>query len=255
MELKSNKNKPIKRKKTMNILLSKLSVLLLILINTTSCMVGDFGIKGNGNIVSENRKINTNFNQIKVSNGIQVYLTQSKKTSLSVDADENIIDLLITKVEGNVLNIYLKKNVNRGTRKVHLNTKELKEITASSGASVRNKNTFKTSIIAINTSSGSSVNLHLNANTVDCKSSSGSNIKLNGLTNTLNVSASSGSSISTFNLETKTASVKSSSGANIKVFTSKNLTAKASSGSSIDYYGNPTSITKSNSSGGSISKN
>ena len=96
---------------------TKITVLLLILITTTSCMFDGFGIQGNGNVVTEDRTISSDFTEIKVSQGIQVHLRQGTKIDLSVEADDNIIDLIVTEIEGDVLKIYLDKNVNRATKK------------------------------------------------------------------------------------------------------------------------------------------
>ena len=69
---------------------TKLTAILLLVLTTTSCFVdGLTGIKGNGEVVSDDRTINSNFNEIKVQQGIQVFLTQGYSTELKVEADEN----------------------------------------------------------------------------------------------------------------------------------------------------------------------
>ena len=94
--------------------ITKISVLFILLISTTSCFVeGITGIKGNGNVLSEDRTITNDFNEIKVQQGIQLFITQDNTTEIKVEADENIIDLLITEVKDNQLKIYFEKNVNR----------------------------------------------------------------------------------------------------------------------------------------------
>ena len=77
--------------------LTKITAMLILLISTTSCFVDGFtGIKGNRNVVSEDRTISDNFDEIKVQQGIQLFITQDNTTEIKVEADENIIDLLIT---------------------------------------------------------------------------------------------------------------------------------------------------------------
>ena len=235
--------------------LARITVLFTILVSTTSCMIGDFGIKGNGNVISEDRKISADFNEIKVSQGITVYLTQGNKTDLSVEADENIMDLLVTEAEGNTLKIYFDKNVNRATKKVYLTAKEVNSIKTSSGASVKGENTLNTTAIVLKSSSGSSIKLNLNAESVSSSSSSGSTIKLSGTTTNFEADASSGSSIHANNLKAEVGDAQVSSGASIDIYASDKLKARASSGGSIDYSGSPKSVDKSKSSGGSVSRN
>ena len=43
--------------------------------------------------------------------GINLYLTQGNSTDLKVEADDNIIDILITEVKNAELKIYFDKNV------------------------------------------------------------------------------------------------------------------------------------------------
>lgn len=234
---------------------TKITVLLLVLITATSCMFDGFGIQGNGNVVTEDRNISSDFTAIKVSQGIQVHLTQGTDADLSVEADDNIIDLIVTEIEGDVLKIYLDKNVNRATKNVYLTAVNINSIKTSSGGHVKGKNTINTTSLTLNSSSGSGIDLELVANNVNSNTSSGANMKLSGTTQTFDGDASSGSHIKANNLKSEISTSEVSSGASIRVYASEKITASASSGGSIDFYGNPKTVSKSKSSGGSISKN
>ena len=235
--------------------LTKITAMLLLLISTTSCFVDGFtGIKGNRNVVSEDRTISDNFDEIKVQQGIQLFITQDNTTEIKVEADENIIDLLITEVKDNELKIYFEKNVNRAkARNVFLSTATIKKIKASSGASVKSENTFQVASLDLDASSGSSIKFYVSADDVTTETSSGANIKVYGKSKSFSGKASSGSSIDADELEAIDAYAKASSGANINVNVTGKLTAKASSGVDIDYEGSPTDINKDTSSGGSVS--
>jgi hypothetical protein len=96
--------------------------------------------------------------------------------------------------------------------------------------------------------------LHIQAETISCKSTSGSDMELSGKTTTFIAEASSGSSIEAEDLASINAQVKASSGAEINVNTLKKLTAKASSGGDINYVGNPEIVEKSDGVSGSINR-
>jgi len=235
--------------------ITKISVLFILLISTTSCFVeGITGIKGNGNVLSEDRTITNDFNEIKVQQGINLYLTQSNTTKINVEADENILDLLITEVKNNELKIYFEKNVYRAkARNVYLTTNDISKINTSSGASVKSENTLIVNSLDLDSSSGSSIKIYVNSDEVSSSTSSGASIKIYGKTNYFLANASSGSSIDADELKSKEATAQASSGANINLNVSDKLTASASSGGDIDYEGNPTKIKKDTSSGGSVS--
>ncbi|HEY9220683.1 MAG TPA: head GIN domain-containing protein [Lutibacter sp.] len=234
-----------------------ISIYLTLLFTASSCIFdGVVGIKGNRIVVSEDREIRSDFEIINVQQGINLFITQGKPTKMSVEADENILDLLITEVKNNELNIYFEKNVNQAkARNVYLTTENISKIKASSGASVTSENTLQTTLLKLDSSSGSTIKIHANASEIKTESSSGSSIKLYGKCNTFSAEASSGSSINAQELKTANAKTATSSGASIDVFVTGKLTAKASSGGDIDYEGNPSEVDKETSSGGSVSGN
>jgi hypothetical protein len=234
-----------------------ISIYLALLFSTTSCIFdGVVGIKGNRNVVSEERSIRSDFEIINVQQGINLYITQGKPTNISVEADENIIELLITEVKNNELNIYFEKNVNQAkARNVYLTSESISKIKASSGASVKSENTIQAETLELDSSSGSTMKIRANANEILSESSSGSSITIIGKSNSFTANSSSGSSINAKELKTVNAIAKASSGANIDVNVTGKLTASASSGGDIDYEGSPESIDKKATSGGSISGN
>ena len=234
---------------------TKVLALTVLFFSTTSCFIDNFaGVKGNGNVISENRKVDSDFDAIKVSQGIELILTQSNNFSLTVEADENIMDLLKTTVKGNTLHVSFEKNVYRATsRKVYLSTETISSLATSSGANIISENTIKSENIDLDASSGSFINIKTRANFVQCETSSGATMKVVGTTKSSKFSASSGSTIHADKLESENTTAKVSSGANIDVYASESLTAKASSGGDIDYAGNPKAIDKDTSSGGSVS--
>ncbi|MDO9136539.1 MAG: DUF2807 domain-containing protein, partial [Lutibacter sp.] len=181
-----------------------ISIYLALLFSTTSCIFdGVVGIKGNRNVVSEERSIRSDFEIINVQQGINLYITQGKPTNISVEADENVIDLLITEVKNNELNIYFEKNVNQAkARNVYLTTESFSKIKASSGASVKSENTIQAETLELDSSSGSTMKIRTNANDIKSESSSGSSITIIGKSNSLTANSSSGSSINAKELKT-----------------------------------------------------
>lgn len=237
-------------------LITYLTGLLLVLFTTCSCAFDSFmGVKGNQHVISETRTITEDFNKIRVSQGIVLQLIQENNTKLKVEADENIIDLLVTEVKNNELKIYFSKNVYKAkARKVFLTTSKITQIKTSSGASVRVKNTINSDELFLDTNSGSNIKATVNCANLECQSSSGAIIKVEGKTNSISTNASSGSVIKAKNVIANSAQAKASSGANITINAKEKLNAKASSGGVISYFGNPKNIEKNSSFGGSISK-
>lgn len=241
----------------MKTLINKTIALLFLATVVTSCMIdGLNGVSGNRNVVTEERNIQDNFDRVKVGQGIELFISQDSKTSLTVKADENLQKLIRTEVENGVLRIYSKRNIRRAkSKRVYLSAPTINGIKATSGSDVVTENTINSDTFDASTSSGADARIVVNAETVNTSSSSGSDLRISGKTTFHNTSASSGSSIKAFGLESKNATAKVSSGADIDLHASQSLKAKASSGGDIDYRGNPKNVDKKKSSGGNISGN
>jgi hypothetical protein len=233
----------------------KITLLFFLLFSTTSCWLDNFGIQGNRNVVSEHRKISSDFDAISVSQGITLYLTQGSDIDLTVEADENIIDLLVTEIEGDVLKIYFEKNVNRAkAKKVYLTVDKINQIKTTSGSHVKCDGIFKSKSIRLESTSGSEIKFNADAVNVECITSSGAHMTVEGTTHSFKGKASSGSHIKAYDLESDISQANVSSGAGINLTAREELSASASSGGYINYRGQPRVVNQSKSSGGSISK-
>jgi len=229
--------------------LKLLSVLLLFI--SSACMFD--GVKGNGNVRIEDRSISDNFEEIHVSRGIILDLTSSASTSLTVEADENLQELIKTKVEDGVLKIYAEKNIwSASAKTVHLATNHVVSIVATSGANVNARDVIKTDDFKLVATSGANIDLALNVTNFDCNTTSGTNITLHGTAVHSAIRATSGSNVKAEDFRADSGNMVVTSGANVVVFVENNLEATATSGGNIKYAGSPKEVKKNSSSGGSI---
>lgn len=221
----------------------------------TSCGVDLFNrIEGNRNVVTQDRKLNDDFSRVKVSSGIDLYIKQGNTTELTVEADENLHDYIMTEVKGDQLRIYVDGNIWRAkARKVYLTVTSIEELRATSGSDVYSQSVIKAKDLDVSTSSGADMRIEVDAQNVTSSSSSGSDLRITGKSETHSTSATSGSSIHAYGLESKDVTAKVSSGADIGVFASESIDAKASSGGDIRYKGSPERVNKKTSSGGGVS--
>jgi hypothetical protein len=235
--------------------ITKIIAILFIATLFSSCGVDMFNkVNGNRNVITEQRKASGNFTGIKVSSGIDLYISQGSKNQITVEADENLHDIIMTEVENGVLKIYSEKNIWRAkARKVYVTITNLESLKATSGSDVYGEEVIKTNKISISATSGADIRISVNAVSVETSATSGSDIKITGTTTNHTSSATSGSSIDAYELESENVLAKATSGANINIYATDKLEAKATSGGDIDFRGNPKNISKKSSSGGSVS--
>jgi len=239
------------------ITLIKFISLAIVTLALNACQFNSFpfnkGVRGNGVVVSEQRNSDESFNSIEVSAGIDLFLTQSDSPRISVQADENIQELIITEIENETLKIYMDKSTHHvASKKVVVNFITIEQIKASSGSDVFSTNTLKVPSLDLSTSSGSEMKLSVETQFIDSNSSSGSLITLEGNTKEFIGNASSGSQLNASKLITEICEVKASSGADLSVNCVEEFNASASSGAHIKNYESSIKTSVKSSSGGSI---
>ena len=240
----------------MTAILRVLIALTLALVASSCAFDANFGNgeRGNGEITTDTRAISEDFTVVSAAEGIDVYVTQGKEFTISVEADENIIDLIRTDIHNGKLSIHAENNIGRATKKVYVTLPEITGLESSSGADLVSENTLEVDKINLNASSGSDIKVDILADEIHADSSSGADIKISGKTNLLNADSSSGSDINAMSLASKICHADASSGSDISVTVSDELIAEASSGADIRYSGDP-SVQKNKSRSGSVRKN
>ena len=199
------------------------------------------------------------FDKIKVSSGIDLFVRMGETEEVKVVADGDIIDQVITEVKDGTLKIYMKQNNNWNwgitkSRKVYVSVKELERLEASSGSDVNSENTLTGESLKVSASSGSDVNLEIHYKNFTLDTSSGSDARISGKTKNFEAESSSGSDIKAQDLESVICKVSVSSGSDATVNVSDELYANASSGADVRYYGNPQVKDINESSGGDVTQ-
>ena len=241
------------------LLAAKIITTIIVAILFNSCQhkfdIGN-GIDGNGIVKVENRTLSGSFTKVDVSRGIEVIIEQAPNVNIEVEADENLLKHITTKVENNVLKISSDQNIdNAKALTVRLSMPTITSIETTSGATIKSKNTLKGINLLVKSSSGSEIQATTEFDEISCESTSGSNIDISGKTLKLETASSSGSHLNAESLLANEVFAQSTSGSTTQVHPLVKISGKASSGSSIQYDGNPKTVEKEESSGGSVSEN
>jgi len=238
--LRKNQNK-LKKSSMKNLtILNKLTLCFLFLLSTLtlSAQWGDH----NANRIEEDRTVG-NFDAISVGYGIDLYLHQSQKTSVSVKAKKEIMEHIITEVENGTLVIKVDKwKKAKGRMEVTVQVPELNKILASGGSDVYGKGNWEMDKIDIIVSGGSDFEMELTANSVICNSSGGSDIDIRGSADNIDINCSGGSDVEAKNFVVKHGKVNATGGSDVVIHTTESIDANASGASDITYRGNPSQV-------------
>ena len=187
-----------------------------------------------------------NFKSISVQSGIDLHITQEDGQSVEIKAKSDIINHVITSVEGNTLKIYLdKKNwkwnnwKNNGPIDAYVSVAYLDRLTASGGSDVDSKGIWKSEDFELIASGGSDISMSVDVKFLEIECSGGSDIDLDGSTHKLELISSGGSDFNGRKLIAKEANIKSSGGSDAHIHVTDKLVARASGASDIHYSGDP----------------
>ncbi|MND95335.1 hypothetical protein D3C80_875890 [compost metagenome] len=221
-----------------------------------SCNFNMNAIEGSGNVTTEKRTVQGEFKNISVSNAIDVVIVQSDATEITVEADDNLQKEIVTKVENGTLIIECKYSSFRNitSKKVTVKMPVIHKIEASSASTVETEGLVQSEDVTLEASSAASMDMNIESDRIAIDAGSGSSIDIEGKALSLTTSVSSGGSIDAEKLIANDIHADASSGGTVSVQPILSLKADASSGGNINYIGNPKTVEKSSSSGGSVNK-
>lgn len=213
-------------------------------------------------VVDANASVRTvagSFDAIKVSGGIDLYLSQSDDMGLAVSAsEENYKPGIKTVIEDGTLKIFydgekgwIKKN--RKLR-VYVSFTDLKKIEASGACDVIVVGSIKTTALILQMSGACYFNGMVKVNMLDINLTGASDAKLSGTANTVNIKSSGASDIKAYNLVTDICNANVSGASDLYITINSELTASASGASDIKYKGAAVIKEKRSSGASSISK-
>lgn len=228
---------------------------LLILLFSVFTLVSCDHRSGSGNIITEDRSTGS-FDAISVGGSFDVEVKTGDATSVTVEADDNIMKYIETKVSGNTLKINTEgmHSYSNVHMKVYITVPSLQRITASASAEVECENVLKSNgLITFKASSSASIKAEVDAPEIETEANSSGSVTVSGKTKSHKTQASSSGNIHAFDLLSENADAGASSSGDIELHASVSLNARASSSGSVEYRGAAT-VTKSESSSGSVEK-
>lgn len=182
------------------------------------------GEKGSGVKKSEVRMLEP-FSALKVSGRAQINVVCGSEQSVTVTADDNLLDNVETKISGNELSVSFSRPVASGTSlRVDITVKELSKLRAY-GASGIVLESMKTDELSI-------------------RASGAAEIEASGVVETLMLRISGAGKYRGAELHSSSASVTISGAGNASVHASEKLTAKISGAGRVRCSGNPDTVEK-----------
>ncbi|MEO6638248.1 MAG: head GIN domain-containing protein [Ginsengibacter sp.] len=185
------------------------------------------------------------FSGIKVSGGIDVYLSQSAEYALAVSAVETKYrDNIRTEIKNGILTIWYdsdKAGWTRGDKRLraYISFKSIESLQASGACDFKINGTIEVNTLSLRLSGASDINGGVKLNNMTMDLSGASTVKLNGTVQNLKLDASGASDVKNYDLVAENCIAVISGASDIKITVSNSISASASGASSLHYKGNP----------------
>jgi citrate lyase gamma subunit len=211
-------------------------------------------VEGHGNVVTKERKTDS-FTGVKVSSGIDVYLKQGNNEEVTVEADENLHEYILTEVRNGILNVYSEYSIRHAERKrVYVTMKEVNSVKTTSAGDVFGESPINSDRLELSASSAGNIKMDVNAKNIDIDISSSGDITLKGETDMLRADLSSAGDLNAYELKSREADISVSSAGDADVYVTDRITARASSAGDVNYKGDPKYVDSHSSSAGGVHK-
>lgn len=121
------------------------------------------GIRGNGNVVEQDREVSS-FECVKVNGAFTIYLSQDDSYSLKVVTDQNLQPVIKSKVKNRCLYITTEKSIYKSRElKLYIGFKHLSSIRANGAIKLKNERPLRFDELDIEINGASSADLELTA--------------------------------------------------------------------------------------------
>ena len=203
--------------------------------------------RGSGHVISQTREVQ-NFKAIDISYPAQVFISQGATESMKIEAEDNLLPGLQTRVRNDTLEIFYKISEGKAVRptkpiKITIVAKELKDVSFSSAGELSISG-MKSDVLNITVSGAGDLKLKdIDVTDLSVDLSGAGSMSASGTADNMSMNISGFGSFNGKELHNKTASVDLSGAGSATVWVDEHLDAEISGAGSISYYGSP-SVTK-----------
>lgn len=199
------------------------------------------------------------FKSIYVNSNYTVYVKQTNKQEVTVEALTEIWELTTVKVENGVLMVNVERkpdNPNKSiwakiddikvkpTMKLMVSVKNINELQVNGGGKIISENSIASDYIALSVSGSGGIDLDLKGNNLKTEISGAGNIILKGYATTNDIVMSGSGSLNAFSCELETAKIKLSGSGTCEINATSTLDAVVLGSGTLKHKGNTKNVSK-----------
>jgi hypothetical protein len=213
-----------------------------ILFLVTSCSaIFNRATKGSGNVVIQDIKVGV-FSEIEMGGVFNIILSQGTKEAVSIEADDNLLDLITAKVSekkliidfksGELIRDYTKLNV-------FITLVDINKLYANCVGNVSAPNPLSLESLILESSGVGDLNLVLDCNDLTIDKSGVGDITLSGQTNNFTINSSGVGDILALELDSKNVVINTSGVGDVQVNAGNSIDVNTSGVGDVEFIGDP----------------
>lgn len=234
------------------------ALFLFLLFSVSACrFMGGERVAGNGVLKAQDRAIGS-FKGVSVGGSMDVVLIPGSVHSVRVEADENLLQHIITELDGDVLQIGPADNMNLDPdagMKVYVTAPIFNVVEVDGSGNITSQGRIRADEKLETEIAGSGdIRLELDAPEVQMEITGSGTIHLSGNTRRFRSEINGSGDLRAFDLLSEDTEVEISGSGDAQVFASKQLGIQINGSGNVDYKGNPPSINQNVAGAGSVRK-
>ncbi|TWR29056.1 DUF2807 domain-containing protein [Mucilaginibacter pallidiroseus] len=198
--------------------------------------------KGSGNMVDNNRKVEE-FDRLEVDGGYKVTLVQDSTNTVTVHADDNLMQYIQTGVSGSRLRIHNSKNLcSKSGIEVIVHFRKLQDLKGAGAVEFTNNGVLNFGDLKIDLSGASKVDLELKATNVFTKGSGATEIMLKGQAASHDVDLTGSGKLEALDFVVGKYQIETTGASNCRINVLSSLAVNTTGASEIEYRGTPSDV-------------
>lgn len=221
-----------------------LLTLALLLSFNVNAQWGSQKVRGNGKMTTVTRDVGE-YDIISVGGFFEVNLIAGEEGSINLEAEENLMDYIITEVKGNALKIRIEDNTNLRTSRnktirITIPFEDLEEVNLAGSAKLRSEEVIKADRFATSVAGSGNVSLEVQAREVTASVSGSGSLNLSGTADEVAFKLSGSGNLNAEDLTAVDAEASVTGSGNLRLVCDGGLLKARTTGSgNITYSGKP----------------
>lgn len=215
-------------------------------------------IKGNGDMVTKNRKV-SDYDEVSLVGSMDVVLVRGTEGNLQIEAESNLQEYITTEVKGSTLRISIEEGTSispsrNNSIKITVPFEDIEGASVTGSGDIWNEDKITAKDFSISVTGSGDIKLEIDADEIKGKVTGSGDILLMGQANELDCGVTGSGDFDAFKLKAKLVHAQVSGSGDVMVWAENELNARVAGSGDIEYKGSPSKENFKTSGSGDISK-